>query len=207
MEYQVAILSQDAVFARMLEIEFSMQNLQTFSGKALPPDSYALSLLLDIDSVTLPDHSLYGKMFGFTCASALRPEEELRACSMILHRPFEVSRLRQEVLSCLFSNTPSPPASLSATKEVFPLPVLDTEGRVLNLGNRKVSLTPVECTIMQLLLARRGETVSKEEIGRAIGDSSANKTEVYICYLRRKTDSQNGLHLIRTVRGKGYFIP
>ena len=207
MEYQVAILSQDSVFARMLEIEFSMHNLQTFSGNELPPDSYALVVLLDIDSVTPPEHSLYGKMFGFTCESSLRPEEELRACSMILHRPFEIRRLRQEVLSCLFSDTQRSLAPLSESKEVFPLPVLDAEARVLTLGERRVPLTSVECTLMQLLLAKRGETVSKEEIAHAIGASSANKTEVYICYLRRKTDSPNGLHLIRTARGKGYFIP
>lgn len=60
---------------------------------------------------------------------------------------------------------------------------------------------------MQCLLEHRGESVSRDEISTVIGESSANKTEVYICFLRRKLEETFGDRIIKTVRGKGYTIP
>lgn len=206
MEYQVAILSQDAVFARMLELEFLMQELRVFSGRELPEGAYAEVVLLDLDNTSAPDSACYGRMFGFTAEPSLRPEAEQRACAMILHRPFEVGVLRREVLSHLFPDLKKERHAVTVKEDGFARPVLDQMKKTLAIGSRQISLTPLECRIIGLLLSKRGTPVSKEEIGRVIGESSANKVEVYICYLRKKTDDENGMHLIRTVRGKGYVI-
>ena len=208
MEYQVAILSSDAIFARMLEIEFKMLNLSVLVSDALASRDHSQVVLLDLDSATPPPSGCYRQMIGFTKHSDLLTVDSHRQCSMILHRPFEVRLLRREVLSCLAQDPSAPVTYLpkSETKgdrELF----LDLEKKTfVSDGGHEIALTPVECKIMECLLENRGSTVSKEEIASLIGESSANKTEVYICYLRRKTDSQNGMRLIRTVRGKGHRI-
>ena len=56
------------------------------------------------------------------------------------------------------------------------------------------------------MLGMMNVSFSKEELLSCIGESAANKLEVYICYLRRKTETGDGYRLIRTVRGKGYCI-
>ena len=208
MEYQVAVLSSDAVFARMLEIEFRMLNFSVLVTEKLTSRDHSQVVLLDLDSATPPPLGCYRQMIGFTRNSALLTVDSHRQCSMILHRPFEVRLLRREVLSCLAQD---PASTIVYTPKPEPqreqLLFLDREKQTFTTdGLNDISLTPVECKIMSCLLENRGSTVSKEELSALIGESSANKTEVYICYLRRKTDSPNGLHLIRTVRGKGYRI-
>ena len=208
MEYQVVILSADEVFSRMLEIEFRMQNLSVLVAEELPARDYSSVVLLDLDSATPPSLGTYGQMIGFTKDSALLTVDSHRQCSMILHRPFEVRLLRREVLSCLAQDPAAPVVytpRLDAVgeREIF----LDREKLTLSVGDgHEIALTPVEGKIMDCLLSNRGRIVSKEELSALIGESLANKTEVYICYLRRKTDSQNGMRLISTVRGKGYMI-
>lgn len=208
MDYQVAILSSDAVFARMLEIEFQILNLSVLAAEDMTARDHSQVILLDLDSVPPPPAGCYRHMIGFTRDSALLTVDGHRHCSMILHRPFEVRLLRREVLSCLAQDqgdpvTYLPKPDLKGDRTFF----LDIEKKTFTSdGGHEITLTPVECKIMACLLENRGSTVSKEEIASLIGESSANKTEVYICYLRRKTDLQNGMRLIRTVRGKGYRI-
>ncbi len=209
MEYQVTILSADAVFARMLELEFRMQNLQVLLTEEMSASVYSTVVLLDLDSAPPPPAGSYGQLIGFTRDSAPLTVDSRRRCSMILHRPFEIRLLRREIFHCLSQDFSMPLSYTSGAGTHF----LREERISLNEadmtftdGEREVALTPIEFRIMQCLLNNRGATVSKKEIASLIGESSANKTEVYICYLRRKTDAPNGLHLIRTVRGKGYRI-
>ena len=208
MEYQVAILSTDSVFARMLEIEFKILNLSVLVADGLNSRDQSQVVLLDLDSAAPPPAGCYRQMIGFTRDSALLTVDSHRQCSMILHRPFEVRLLRREVLSCLSQDSATPisylpKAEIKGAREVL----LDTEKKTFTSDTgQEISLTPVECKLMACLLENRGSTVSKEELAALIGESSANKTEVYICYLRRKTDTQGGMRLIRTVRGKGYRI-
>ena len=63
---------------------------------------------------------------------------------------------------------------------------------------------------MSCLLEQRGEIVSREMLRAALNSESdeddSNKTDVYICFLRRKLEHPLGLRLITTVRGKGYRL-
>jgi len=60
--------------------------------------------------------------------------------------------------------------------------------------------------VLELLLSERGETISRERISEQIGESGANKVDVYMCYLRRKFEAAVGAPLISTVRGRGYRL-
>ena len=77
-------------------------------------------------------------------------------------------------------------------------------------GDEQVSLTAREMALLEFLLRRRGEVVSKSEIldhvwdGRFDGDP--NIVEVYVGHLRNKLDRPYGRASIETVRGAGYRL-
>ena len=55
-------------------------------------------------------------------------------------------------------------------------------------------------------LTTRGEEVIYERIWGYDFGTSSNSLDVYIGYLRRKTESDGGARLIHTVRGVGYAL-
>lgn len=202
MEYQIVIYSADEVFARMLELEFLSQNMTVLSALRPREDLFADVVILDLDSAAAPDPTTYRRMIGFTRGSAFSEDESRRQCSMILRRPFEMRLLRREVLGDLHEK--ALPVYASVSKQ--PKLALDVERSMLRVDGQKLALTPTETLVMQTLLSARGEPVSRERLTEVIGDSSANKTDVYICYLRRKLEQVTGVKIIRTVRGKGYLL-
>ena len=77
-------------------------------------------------------------------------------------------------------------------------------------GGTEIGLTPREFSLLELLLRRSGETVSKrealDEVWDLAFDGDSNIVEVYIGYLRRKIDAPFGTDTIGTVRGVGYRL-
>ena len=78
---------------------------------------------------------------------------------------------------------------------------------------REVTLTAKEFALLEYLMLRRGESVSRSELLTQVWKTEENKgtniVDVYINYLRRKLESCEGLSekdLIQTVRGVGYRI-
>jgi two-component system, OmpR family, response regulator len=77
-------------------------------------------------------------------------------------------------------------------------------------GDQEVSLTAREMALLEFLLRRRGEVVSKIDIldhvwdGRFDGDP--NIVEVYVRHLRNKLDRPFGRTSIATIRGAGYRL-
>jgi DNA-binding response OmpR family regulator len=99
-------------------------------------------------------------------------------------------------------------AAAAANPSLPPLH-LEPEKLTLHVGEHTVSLTEKETAVLALLLARRGDTVKKEELHRVISDGAdraSNKVEVYMCHLRRKLEQPLGLRLFSTVRGLGYCL-
>jgi DNA-binding response OmpR family regulator len=89
---------------------------------------------------------------------------------------------------------------------VDPAPVLDDDG-VLRLGDRWVSLPPVEARLTAALLDRYGAVVSRDALARAgwpDGAPGRNALDVHVLRLRRRLSP---LALaIRTVRSRGYLL-
>ena len=203
MKTQIFICSQDAVFARMLELEFSFHGYSVKAAGQLPVAGEADVVLLDLDSATAPEPSQYRRMIGFTRGKALSEDLTRRQCSMILHRPFDLGLLRREVFEALQSdekkaNRADPLTDLSISKK---------DSTVTLLGER-IKLSPNEYQILDYFLQHRGKTVSRETLAGLVGESTANKTDVYVCYLRRKLAKVTPVTLITTVRNKGYvFYP
>ncbi|MDN5720825.1 MAG: response regulator transcription factor [Corynebacterium sp.] len=87
---------------------------------------------------------------------------------------------------------------------------LDPAARQAFRGDQEITLTAREMAVLDFLLRRRGEVVTRREIIANIwGDSftgDANIIEVYVGHLRAKVDRPFGRQAIETVRGVGYRL-
>jgi two-component system OmpR family response regulator len=87
---------------------------------------------------------------------------------------------------------------------------LDPAARRVWRGDIEVELTSRELSLLEFLLRRRGEVVSKREVLSHVWDfdfeGDANIVEVYVRHLRRKLDRPFGREAIETVRGSGYRL-
>jgi len=77
-------------------------------------------------------------------------------------------------------------------------------------GEAELDLTPRELSLLEFLLRRRGEVVSKREILDHVWDGDfegdPNIVEVYMGHLRNKLDRPFGRDSIGTIRGAGYRL-
>lgn len=87
---------------------------------------------------------------------------------------------------------------------------LDPQARVVTRGKIEVELTRTEFDLLELLMFHAGQVLTRTQIfeevwGYDFGTTS-NSIDVYIGYLRRKTEPGNKPRLIHTVRGVGYIM-
>lgn len=88
--------------------------------------------------------------------------------------------------------------------------VLDLRNRRARRGERPIELTAKEFAVLEYLMRRSGEIVSRDEIGAQVWgedyDPSTNIVDVYINHLRKKIDQGFPRKLIHTIRGLGYTL-
>ena len=88
--------------------------------------------------------------------------------------------------------------------------VLDPAAHVVRRGDTPIELTPREFSLLEFLMRRAGDAVSKADILHHVWDANydgdANVVEVYVGYLRRKIDTPFELQSLQTVRGAGYRL-
>lgn len=85
---------------------------------------------------------------------------------------------------------------------------LDTARQELTVEGRAVDLTSFEYRIIEHLMLRAGEVISKTELTDRLYDQDferdSNVIEVFIGRLRKKMDPEGRLRPIETLRGRGY---
>ncbi|MEX0709267.1 MAG: response regulator transcription factor [Woeseia sp.] len=85
---------------------------------------------------------------------------------------------------------------------------LDTTRQELAVSGEPVELTTYEYRIIEHLMMRAGEVISKSELTDRLYDQDferdSNVIEVFIGRLRKKMDPDNVIHPIETLRGRGY---
>lgn len=85
---------------------------------------------------------------------------------------------------------------------------VDPAARTVRRGGAEIELTAREFAVLEFLMRRRGEVVTKLEVLDNVWhdayDGDPNIVEVYIGRLRRKLDRPFGRDGIQTVRGAGY---
>ena len=87
---------------------------------------------------------------------------------------------------------------------------LDPAARTVHRGNLPIELTRKEFALLEVLMRRPGEAVSRFDLLESAWDDSydnrSNVVDVYIGYLRQKVDRPFGTDNIETVRGFGYRL-
>ncbi|MGR8979708.1 MAG: response regulator transcription factor [Gammaproteobacteria bacterium] len=88
---------------------------------------------------------------------------------------------------------------------------LDTVAQEVTVSGVKLELTAYEYKVLEYLMYRKGELVSKSTLTAHIYDEDfdrdSNVIEVFIGRLRKKLDPDGTRKPIETLRGRGYRIP
>jgi len=87
---------------------------------------------------------------------------------------------------------------------------MDTTQATVRRAGIPVSLMPMEYKMLEYLLHRQGQVVSKNELLEHLYDFNwekfSNVIEVYIAGLRKKIEGASDPRLIHTLRGHGYML-
>ena len=87
---------------------------------------------------------------------------------------------------------------------------LDSTAQTVAVNGQGVELTAYEYRVLETLLMRKGEVVTKAELTDQLYDQDferdSNVIEVLMARLRKKLDPEKKLKLIETLRGRGYRI-
>ena len=87
---------------------------------------------------------------------------------------------------------------------------IDTRSRQVRMRNTIVPLTAKEYALLEYLVRRAGDVVSRADISEHVWDEHhdplSNVVDVYVQRLRRKLDQSGSGSLIRTRRGEGYQL-
>ena len=87
---------------------------------------------------------------------------------------------------------------------------LDPATRAVSRGSTSIELTAREFAVLEYLMRRRGEVVSKRDVIENVWDydfeGDPNIVEVYVRHLRNKLDRPFGREAIETLRGFGYRL-
>ena len=87
---------------------------------------------------------------------------------------------------------------------------LDPHQLLLSSGNKRVKLTLKEAQALELLIARRHITVSKdimiEKLWGYESDAEDNHVEIHISLLRKKLKQVDSTLIIKAIRGLGYIL-
>ncbi len=125
-----------------------------------------------------------------------------------LAKPFALEELLARMRALLRRTGPDDQAESAAL--TFADLSLDPVTREVSRGERPISLTRTEFALLEMLInnPRRVLTRSRilEEVWGFDFPTSGNALEVYVGYLRRKTEAEGEPRLIHTVRGVGYVL-
>ncbi|KAA2252133.1 response regulator transcription factor [Solihabitans fulvus] len=128
-----------------------------------------------------------------------------------LPKPFALEELLARLRALLRRATVEADAAGNAPEALrFADLELDPGTRDVRRGTRPISLTRTEFALLELFLSHPKQVLTR---GRILEDvwgydfpTSGNALEVYVGYLRRKTEAEGEHRLIHTVRGVGYVL-
>jgi two-component system response regulator MprA len=87
---------------------------------------------------------------------------------------------------------------------------LNSRTRLVRRGDREVGLTRTEFSLLELLMRNAGTVLTRDAIRERVwgfDDSDGSNTlDVYVGYLRRKTEAGGEARMIHTVRGVGFVL-
>ena len=123
-----------------------------------------------------------------------------------LVKPFALEELLARLRALLRRSDGAAPGDVLEFADL----TLDTGTRAVRRGDRDIELTRTEFSLLELFLRNPRQVLTRSVIfervwGYDFGPTS-NSLEVYVGYLRRKTEADGERRLIHTVRGVGYAL-
>jgi len=123
-----------------------------------------------------------------------------------LAKPYALEELLARIRALLRRSTP-PEGELTLG---FADLVLDPAGRTAHRSSRPLGLTKTEFDLLELLVRNAGIVLSRDLLYERIWgfdfETSSKSLDIYIGYLRRKTEDGGEPRLLHTVRGVGYVV-
>ncbi|KOU00784.1 response regulator transcription factor [Streptomyces ardesiacus] len=130
-----------------------------------------------------------------------------------LVKPFELDELFARIRALLRRSSYA--AAVDAATEdddtlSFADLTMDLATREVTRAGRPVELTRTEFTLLEMFMAHPRQVLTREQILKAVWgfdfEPSSNSLDVYVMYLRRKTEAGGEPRLVHTVRGVGYVL-
>jgi two-component system response regulator MprA len=123
-----------------------------------------------------------------------------------LPKPFSLDELLARLRALLRRTGPSGTGEELRVGDL----VLDPQRRTAERDGRPLELTKTEFDLLELLMLNAGIVLSRDTIYDRIWgfdfETSSRSLDVYIGYLRRKTEADGEARLVHTVRGVGYVV-
>jgi two-component system response regulator MprA len=129
-----------------------------------------------------------------------------------LVKPFELDELFARIRALLRRSSYAAVAVGAQEDEALTFADLrmDLATREVTRGGRPVELTRTEFTLLEMFMAHPRQVLTREQILKAVWgfdfEPSSNSLDVYVMYLRRKTEAGGEPRLVHTVRGVGYVL-
>ncbi|HEY9390541.1 MAG TPA: response regulator transcription factor [Mycobacteriales bacterium] len=125
-----------------------------------------------------------------------------------LPKPFALEELLARLRALLRRTRPA--RSDTDDRLTFADLSLDVATREVRRGDRAMRLTRTEFSLLELLLRHPRQVLTRSQILEEVWGydfpTTENSLEVYVGYLRRKTEAGGEHRLIHTVRGVGYTL-
>ena len=123
-----------------------------------------------------------------------------------LVKPFAVDELLARLRALLRRNNHSDNAETMRVGDLE----LNPLSRSVRRGERAIHLTKTEFDLLELLMTEPGIVRTRDQIYESIWgynfETGSKSLDVYIGYLRRKTEEAGETRLVHTVRGVGYVV-
>ena len=197
MRGRAAIITQNSRLADLIRAELEICGCQTeVSSGELTSAEYDL-LIVDTDTVTSADLARQ----GVTVTISERYSESSFSEPYVLAYPVRLSDVDRLCMAVIPADLCNRERSGETENTVY---VIDSSAGIVQTENALIKLTGTEFLLLEILCKAEGEPVSRERIGKMLGESDGNKVDVYICRLRKKLETPEGKRTIVTSRGRGY---
>ena len=127
-----------------------------------------------------------------------------------LTKPFALEELLARLRALLRRSHAAAEEDTERESLAFSDLTLNPATREVHRGDRLIDLTRTEFTLLEMFMRRPRRVLDRsfilEEVWGYDFPTTANSLEVYVGYLRRKTEAGGEPRLIHTVRGVGYVL-